>query len=292
VQPVAGERDGTPALYDLTISYGEELEESERREGICNQRGTIRLREEPVFCWIKLDADGHPEDTEIAKEILAGMRLVLARAEVLNCQLEKDISIAQRLNARVATQPYICCGTSTPDWQPLIFAPLDADSIGDDPILDELSNALTFLPIIFPIGLKAVIDTRECGFRTTPCYSARIAGPRVRHVPLAPHGRVDIESTAPLAIDLAFILDGVVQVVDPEPNQFTINVLLMGQLLVPDAATRQISAALLQGLLTGFNQKNVEAQSQRAIDSFFKYSKDPVTKEEKGWHVAWMGVED
>jgi hypothetical protein len=111
-------------------------------------------------------------------------------------------------------------------------------------------------------------------------------------VPLTPPGRVDIESTAPLAIDLAFILDGVVQVVDPQPNQFTINVLLMGQLLVPDGATRQISTALLQGLFTSFNQKNVEAQSQRAIDSFFKYSKDPVTKEEKGWQVAWMGVED
>jgi hypothetical protein len=292
VQPVAGERDGTPALFDLTIAYGEELEESERREGICNQQGTIRLREEPVFCWIKLDADGHPEDQDIAKEILAGMRLVIARAEVLNCQLEKDISIAQRLNARVATQPYICCGTSTPNWKPLIFAPLDPDSISDDPILDELPNALTFLPIIFPIGLQAVIDTRECGFRTTPCYSARIAGPRVRHVPLAPPGRVDIESTAPLAIDIAFILDGVVQVVEPQPNQFTINVLLMGQLLVPDPTTRQIATALLQGLFTAFNQKNVEAQSQRAIDSFFKYSKDPVTKEEKGWQVAWMGVED
>jgi hypothetical protein len=185
VQPVAGEADGTPALFDLTISYGEELEAAEQRAGICNQQGTIRLKEEPVFCWIELDADGQPKDADIAKEILAGMRLILARAEVLNCQLEKDISIAQRLNARIATQPYICCGTSTPDWQPLIFAPLDANSISDDPMLDELSNALTFLPIIFPFGLSAVIDTRVW-LRTTPCYSARCRGIKGWYVPLAP----------------------------------------------------------------------------------------------------------
>lgn len=292
VQPVAGEPDGTPALFDLTISYGEELEEVERRAGICNQQGTIRVREEPVFCWIELDADGRPKDARIAQEILSGMRLVLARAEVLNCQLEKDISIAQRLNARVATQPYICCGTSAPEWQSLIFAPLDPDSISDEPVLDELSNTLTFLPILFPIGLSAVIDTRECGFRTTPCYSARIAGERVRHVPLSPPTVGDIESTVPLSVDLSFILDGIVQVVDPQPDQFTINVLLMGQLLVPDSTTRQISKAVLQGLISTFNQKTVETQSRAAIDNLFKYSKDPVTKEEKGWHVVWMGVED
>ncbi|MCM3870581.1 MAG: hypothetical protein ND895_07810 [Pyrinomonadaceae bacterium] len=293
VQPVAGEDGGTPTLFDLTISYGEELEEAEQREGICKQQGTIRLKEEPVFCWIELDADGQPKDQDIAKEILSGMRIVLARAEVLNCQLEKDISVAQRLNARVATQPYICCGTSTPIWRPLILAPLDPGAIGRDPVLSQISEVLTFLPIIFPIGLTAVIDTRECGFRTTPCYSARIAGTRVRHVPVpSPLNEGDTMPSITPTIDLAFIIDGFVQIVDPQPNQFTINVLLIGQLLVPDQSRRRATANLLNTLIPSINQKNVDQQSQRAIDSLFKYSKDPDTKEEKGWHVVWMGVED
>jgi hypothetical protein len=293
VQPVAGEDDGTPTLFDLTISYGEELEEAEQREGICRQQGTIRLKEEPVFCWIELDADGQPKDTDIAKEILAGMRIVLARAEVLNCQLEKDISVAQRLNARVATQPYICCGTSTPTWEPLILAPPNPEAIGSDRLLGQFGEILAFIPIIFPIGLSAVIDTRECGFKTTPCYSARIAGPRVRHVPIPRPIEIG-ETTLPLVIptiDLAFIVDGIVQIVEPQPNQFTINVLLIGQLLVPDSTTREAATDLLKDLIPAF-QKNVDKQSRAAIDRFFKYSKDPNTKEEQGWHVVWMGVED
>ena len=295
VQPVAGADDGTPALFDLTISYAEELEEAEQRQGICKTQGTIRLNEEPDFCWIELDADGQPTDKDIAKEILAGMRIVIARAEVLNCQLEKDISIAQRLNARVATQPYICCGTSTPNWDPLILAPPDPGAIGGDRFLAQIATVLAFVPIIFPIGLSAVIDTRECGFKTTPCYSARIAGPRVRRVPVPQPVNLDEGATLPIIIpnvDLTFIIDGIVQVVEPKPDQFTINVLLLGQLLIPNATASQAAGSALKSVLSSITATNLEQQSRVAIDRFFKYSKDAKTNEEKGWHVVWMGVED
>lgn len=65
IPPVAGESDGSPALYYLTVSYPDDgdLEETELREGICNTRGAIRLREQPVFCWVRLNADGQPTDT-------------------------------------------------------------------------------------------------------------------------------------------------------------------------------------------------------------------------------------
>jgi len=295
VQPVAGEDDGTPSLFDLTISYAEELEEAEQRQGICKQQGTIRLNEEPDFCWIELDADGQPKDHDIAKEILAGMRIVIARAEVLNCQLEKDISIAQRLNARVATQPYICCGTSTPNWDPLILAPPDAGAIGSNRFLTEIATVLAFVPIIFPVGLSAVIDTRECGFKTTPCYSARIAGPRIRHVQVQQEPDLSEGNTLPSVIPniiLSFIVDGIVQIVDPKPDQFTINVLVIGQLLIPDADATRAAGSALKDVLSSITKANLEQQSRVAIDRFFKYSKDPKTNEELGWHVVWMGVED
>jgi hypothetical protein len=66
---------------------------------------------------------------------------------------------------------------------------------------------------------------------------------------------------------------------------------LIAQLLVPDSSTREAATDLLKDLIPAF-QKNVDKQSRAAIDRFFKYSKDPNTKEEQGWHVVWMGVED
>src|SRR5262245_35464881 len=117
VQPVAGQDDGSPVLFDLTVSYpsDEDLETTETREGVCLPRGVIRLKEEPVFCWVRLDEDGQPINDDEKKAILSGMKIVLARAEVLNCKLNRDISTAQRISARPATQPYVCCGQTEPD---------------------------------------------------------------------------------------------------------------------------------------------------------------------------------
>jgi hypothetical protein len=189
VPPVAGEDDGGPALFDLTISYPDDafLEETERRAGICRQPGgAIRLQEKPVFCWVRLKENGQPLDDQLKSEIAAGMRLVLARAEVLNCQLNKDISIAQRISARPARQPYVCCGTTKPDWRPWVFTQPEANLLFTARDSGKLATAsferLRVCPFILPIGLEAEIDTSQCGFLTTPCYSARIDGPRIKSI--------------------------------------------------------------------------------------------------------------
>ena len=160
VPPVSGEPDGQPAYFDLTVSYpsDDDLEEAETREGVCLPRGAVRLRERPVFCWVRLrrDADGQLRavDAGQAAQIQAGMFIVLARAEVLNCQLNADLSIAQRRQARPPQQPVIRCATVAVAWDVWTLGPRTA------------------------IGLKATVDTSAMGFRTTPCYSARISGAR------------------------------------------------------------------------------------------------------------------
>lgn len=160
VPPVSGEPDGQPAYFDLTVSYpsDDDLEEAETRNGVCLPRGAVRLRERPVFCWVRLRRDSEGQlravDAGQAAQIQAGMLIVLARAEVLNCQLNADLSIAQRRRARPPQQPTIRCATVAVTW--------DVWAVNVD----------------IAIGLKATVDTSAMGFRTTPCYSARISGVR------------------------------------------------------------------------------------------------------------------
>ena len=127
VPPVAAEEDGGPVLFDLTISYppDDQLEETEIRRAACESPGVIRLKEEPVFCWIELAENGQPKDQQHKQDIQNGLRIVLARAEVFNCKLNKDLSVAQRINARPGKQPYICCGDELPEWTPWILVPFD-----------------------------------------------------------------------------------------------------------------------------------------------------------------------
>jgi len=155
VPPVADDGDGNPIWYDLTVSYpaDTELSASETREGICLPRGVVRLREEPTFCWVRLTVDENgqvqPDDVRLAQQIRDGLRIVVARAEIFNCQLERDLCTAQRRNARAATQPYIACGRNSADW-----------------------NFLSIAKVL--IGIQADIDTSHGRFQTTPCYMARL----------------------------------------------------------------------------------------------------------------------
>jgi hypothetical protein len=261
VPPVAGEEDGTPVLFDLVVSYpGDEfLEESESRQGICSGPGVIRLKEEPVFCWVRLKPNGQPENDQLKQDILSGMRIILARAEVLNCQLNRDVSIAQRISARPAKQPYICCGEVLPDWQrweltTFMPSPLFSSTGGFRP------QGFATLPVLLPVGLQALIKTTECGFLTTPCYTARIAGPRARSFTVT-QGDNTINTTA--------IVDGLVQIVNPKPEEFDINVLLLGQLFLSQA---------------GGEAEIGTASAGDALDRLI----DALSKE---WSVVWMGVE-
>jgi len=300
VPPVAAESDGTPVLFDLTVSYlDEELEEAEVRQGICNQSGAVRLREEPVFCWVRLDANGQPREPQQKLEILAGMRLVLARAQVLNCELYQDLSVAERINARPATLPYVCCGTSELKWKPLTFAPLDPGVIfgaaGNGTPLAELITAfaqgLGFFPWVLPVGLSAVVDTSACGFLNTPCYSARIDGSRFRtfhHL-----------TSQGVPADVQIVLEGFVQIVDPKPKSFTVNILLMGQVIAPSGSQRDALFQVAKEAISVLSDPNVDLDSDefqqkiaKTVDDLFKYSQDPQTGAENGWRLVWMGVED
>jgi hypothetical protein len=298
IPPVAGNQDGSPVLFDLTVSYpsDDNLEEVETRQGICAQAGAVRLKEEPIFCWIELGADGQPKDALIKQDILNGVRIRLGRAEVLNCQLNKDVSIAQRLNARPPAQPYICCADVEPDWQPWIIAPIDPVSFfasaGGEPVFRTLISALTFLPATFPVGLTAVIDTSHCGFLTTPCYSVRIVGPRVRRQTIS----VEVNEVN-RNLDLYFIIDGQVQITDPRPGRFTLFVLLIGQMLLTGreapADASFIGASAINVLkATDPNSPQFQQQLKALVDRLFSYSFDPKTGVETGWKVAWMGVEE
>lgn len=188
VPPVSGEPDGQPAYFDITVSYpsDDDLEEAETRDGVCLPRGAVRLRERPVFCWVRLrrDADGQLRavDAGQSTQIQAGMLIVLARAEVLNCQLNADLSIAQRRRARPPQQPVIRCATVAVTWD---VWTVDAKTA---------------------IGLKTTVDTSAMTFRTTPCYSARISGVR----PL------DITSGR----NRLLLLDGPAYIQDPAPTCF------------------------------------------------------------------------
>lgn len=251
VPPVAGDPDGGPARYDLTVSYRaeEELEEAETREGVCLPRGVVRLSEEPELCWVRLEekATGelHPADKGLAADIEAGLKIRLARVEIEQCRL-KSLSIVERRNARPAEQPYIACGQAGPSWkvvpvpQPAILfsaglftlADLQAIAVGGDPAE--------------PFFLTAEIDTSEAGFRSPPCYSADLRGPRRLIAPT--------HATKPPSM-IQIFADGIVSIEKPTPTGFHVRVLPF---------------------------LFIDPKEARLVD--FKKLVAP-------WTVAWMGVE-
>jgi hypothetical protein len=173
VPPVSGEHDGTSVFYDLTISYPDDsdLEVAETRDGVCLPRGVVRLREAPEFCWVRLTPGNFsPKSAGLAKDIQDGLKIVLARVELLNCQLHQPVSIAQRRSARPAKLPYVAGGVAEPTrWQ-------------EQPI-PGLSSFVSTRELPFStFALKADIDTTAAGFLTTPFYAAHIPGPRVMTV--------------------------------------------------------------------------------------------------------------
>ncbi len=195
VPPVADDGIGNPVFYDLTVSYPNDadLAESETREGICMPRGAVRLREAPDFCWIKLGADGQPVDPKLKLELQSNMRILLARAEIKNCQLNQPISTAQRRNARLAKQPHIVCGSTDPAntaWQ------------------------VWMSPNSTPLGLQLAVDTSSANFKTPPCYSAHIVGER-----FFPGSGGGFGTSA-------FVLDGWVSISNPAATGFTLHFLM------------------------------------------------------------------
>lgn len=222
VPPVAGDPTGGPARYDLTVSYpGEkDLEETETREGTCHDRGVVRLAEEPVFCWVRLEegATGelHPADTRLAADIDAALKIRLARVEVEQCRL-KTLSIAERRNARPPMQPYIACGSASPIWkvepippETLFFSNANA-GLFSLARLNQTSLAATDTEQ--PFFLTADVDTSAAGFGSPPCYSAGLRGPRLITVPSSEGTSHEV------------FADGVVSIEEPTAAGFRVRVL-------------------------------------------------------------------
>jgi hypothetical protein len=197
IPPVAG-NNGLPASYDLTVSYptDSDLVESQTRQGICLPQGAVRLREAPNFCWIELGQNLQPKDPQLKIDEQTNMRIVLARVQVLNCQLYQQVSTAQRRNARQSTRPRVVCGRSGPSGLNWSFA-----STGG-------AHAVNF-------GLQIDIDTSAARFQTPPCYSAYILGDR-------------LFTNALDGLEPPFLLDGWVNISSPSATAFTL------QMVMPD----------------------------------------------------------
>lgn len=203
IPPVTGD-NGQPAVYDLAVKYptDNDLDISETRQGICVSPGAVRRREEPVFCWVRIGADGQPIDPDLKSDMAAAYLIRLARAKVLECKLYADISIAERRNARPPQQPFMACGIAGGNdlkWEapgaPKVLQPDDVKFV----------NSLgTFL--------KAKISTKSAGFRTTPGYFVEIRGKKL-YTPPVPGTAGD-----------SFVVDGVASVTGPSPTDFTIEV--------------------------------------------------------------------
>ena len=168
IPPVANDGAGNPVYYDLTVSYPPDalLKETETRDGVCASRTAIRLREKPVFCWIELvstsatfgaAAINEGRQAKLAtlnKQVEDGLRIRLARAEILNCKLNQPLSVAQRRNAKPPTQPFIFAGRTDNNL------PWEAHDTS------------------FAIQITIRVDTSAAHFRTPPRYFANVIGPR------------------------------------------------------------------------------------------------------------------
>jgi hypothetical protein len=235
VPPVAHDGFGAPAYYDLTVAYPEEddLKATETREGLCAPRGAVRLREAPVFCWVRLGPppDRLPVDGRLRNELLGARRVRLCRAAVLNCQLEGPISLAQRRNARPAARPHVACGRTEPHAKP---------ATGGTPGIDFWEVSGPAETSGFGIGMRLRVATTAARFRTTPCYLAHVVGSRQFALP----------SPAIPGTNVELLLDGFVTVSDPQPDRFDLrllvpDVLLRGRISATDAAKALNDGGLL-----------------------------------------------
>jgi hypothetical protein len=166
VPPVADNGSGKPALFDLLVAYppDENLTASETRDGVCAIRGTVRVHEEPVFCWARLTDDGAaPVDPRLKQLVQQQLMIVLARVSVFNCQLKEDVLVAFRRNARPVKLPKVACGVTTVEGSDWKFETLKIQAPG----------AATATPVSVT-NQSVKINTSSAGFSSTPSYFARL----------------------------------------------------------------------------------------------------------------------
>ncbi|WP_437937089.1 hypothetical protein [Sorangium sp. So ce341] len=190
VPPVAGDGAGNPVLFDLTVSYSATLPESERRSAPCsNATHAVRLQELPVFCWVRV---GSPDAASLRRQIESGERILLARVEVLNCQLHQRVSIAQRRNAKPSLHPYVFAACSEVTWE------IENDQVG-----------------VHGIRVRAAggVSTKAAGFRTAPHYFASL---RDAH-------KIEIERDGSRE---TVLIETFAEISNPQPERFDFSVLI------------------------------------------------------------------
>ncbi len=179
VPAVAAGDDGSAAEYFLTASYKEDASQdvAESRPGVCLPAGTVRLTEGPLVAWMK------PEDLD------DGINIILAKASILNCQLDAPLSLDVRRSARPSQQPYIAAAQIEP--------------LPDQWNLKNLNGV--------PVALTITVDTSAARFAVTPTYFAHIIGAR------------DVT----LASGAQAVAIGYAAVTDAAPDRFTCEIYLI-----------------------------------------------------------------
>jgi hypothetical protein len=287
VPPVADDGFGEPQRFVLTVQYpeDEDLEDVERRQGICDTSGAVRLREEPIFCWVKLNPDGSASVDQ--ERIVTGRQLVLAEAAVRDCKLAREISIVQRRNARPPVQPYIACGSAVPTpWEPWDGWP----DLLQSPAGQAFSvNRYETYSIVG--GIQADVDTRRAGFHATPDYFARIDGPRLI--------TVDISNEQGM-----FVADGLLSIVEPTASGFTAQVIVLAfdvetAFVGPSELTRRSTRRPTRAdtILGGFDMSALHGEPfvlhESAAPTPGAEARPDTTGAEvfRDWTVGWMGFE-
>jgi len=167
VPPVADDGAGNPVTFYLTVSYPATLVEAQSQQPDCpaDPPGAVRLSEVPVFCWVRLNS---PASADLLTQVDSGQRILLATAQVLNCQLYQPISVAQRKNAKPGVHPYIFSATVGLPWVQ------DQVTFQATPFGVQL---LTVVPA-GQTGTPPFVDTTAGGFLTAPCYFVNLTGNR------------------------------------------------------------------------------------------------------------------
>jgi hypothetical protein len=150
----------------------------------------VRLEERPDFCWVRLGPppEFQPVDDKLKAALQGGLRIRLARAEVLDCVLKRALSTTQRRNARPPEQPYVTCGQES--LEEAVFEPVfEGDAL----------------------RVRLTVDTSSAGFRTRPCYFASFVGPRIFNSADFP----DTDSTG------QFLFDGLTSLSMPAEQSLT-----------------------------------------------------------------------
>jgi hypothetical protein len=330
IPPVAADTDGGSVFFDLTVSYLEDgdMEVVETREGICLPRGTVRLREQPIFCWVRLQKDPfgnlQPKDAKLAADIKDGRKIILARVEIFNCQLNGMISIVQRRSARPPEQPRIVCGEVKPtNWRveslveikpspsptpspgttissgdaspaPNVLTGFGFDTIRADSISSD-GSAQLLPPVLSPFKLVADVDTRSAGFLTLPSYTARIVGSRLITLtePSPSEGGEGGEGSQPISV--SFVVDGLLNVLGDRtsPKGFSVEVLLLVQFF-PDLETDESSGSRSgpRSPVTDLERRAIQIAQRFQRDNSIDTAKQQIADALKDWYLVWMGVEE